>query len=836
MDGFSRFTEKAQESLSRAQNIMSEMSHTQLDLEHVLQALLEQPDSLAVRILQRMRVNPDFVRSRVNQLLDRKPKVAVEGGPVVTGQVYLTPQSKKLFEDAGEEATRMHDEYVGNEHLFAAVLTARSSEAPRILAELGVTKEKIYTAIREIRGSQSASDATAESRYQILEKYSTDLTAAARQGKLDPVVGRDKEITRVMQILSRRTKNNPALIGEPGVGKTAIVEGLAQKIVDANVPEILKDRRVLALDMAQLVAGSKFRGEFEERLKAVIQEIVNSRGEIILFIDEMHNVVGTGAAEGAIDAANMLKPALARGELQAIGATTLDEYRKHIEKDKALARRFQSIYVGAPTVEDTVMILRGLRDRYEAHHNLKITDGALEQAAHLSNRYITDRFLPDKAIDLMDEAAAKVRIEIYNMPDGLKKAEGKIRQLRLEEEAAWQERDYERAANFKSELLNLEEKLEHARSEWLAEKDLDEVVDEDEVAAVVASITGVPVTSMLEQEREKLLRMESTIHERIVGQSEAVTAVADSLRRSRSGLTDPDRPMGSFLFLGPTGVGKTELARQLADFMFDDENAMVRVDMSEYGERHTVSRMVGAPPGYVGYEDGGQLSEVVRRRPYQVVLFDEIEKAHPEVLNVLLQILDEGRLTDGQGHTVDFRNTILIMTSNVGAKSIGRQDSVGFRPLATDATAEQADELAYTEMKSRLTEQLRRSFRPEFLNRIDEIIIFRSLMKDEVKQIVDILIGDLRRRLEDRKVGLRVTDAAKDQILELGWDPEYGARPLRRTIQREVENQVAKLLLEDRCPEGCDVVVEAEDGKIVVVPDGDGVAVESDQVAVEVGA
>ena len=834
MEGFSRFTEKAQETLSRAQSIMVEMSHTQLDLEHVLQALLEQPESLAVRILQRMRVNPDFVRSRVNQLLDRKPKVRLEGGPVVTGQIYLTPQSKKLFDDAGEEANRMRDEYIGNEHLFIAVLSARSSEAQRILAELGVTKGKIYSAIRDIRGSQSASDATAENRYQILEKYSTDLTAAARQSKLDPVVGRNMEITRVMQILSRRTKNNPALIGEPGVGKTAIVEGLAQKIVAGNVPEILKNRRVLALDMAQLVAGSKFRGEFEERLKAVIQEIVNSRGEIILFIDEMHNVVGTGAAEGAIDAANMLKPALARGELQAIGATTLDEYRKHIEKDKALARRFQSIFVGAPSVEDTVKILHGLRDRYESHHNLKISDGALEQAAYLSNRYITDRFLPDKAIDLIDEAAAKVRIEIYDMPESLREAEAKIRQLRLDEEAAWRERDYERAANFKSELLKLEEKLENARSDWLAEKDLDEVVDEDEVAAVVASITGIPVTSMLEEESDKLLRMESTVHERIVGQHEAVTAVADALRRSRSGLADPDRPMGSFLFLGPTGVGKTELARQLAAFMFDDENAIVRVDMSEYGERHTVSRMLGAPPGYVGYQEGGQLSEVVRRRPYQVVLFDEIEKAHPEVLNVLLQILDEGRLTDGQGHTVDFRNTIVIMTSNVGAKAISKQDNVGFRPRPADASAEEADERDYRDMKARLVEQLRRSFRPEFLNRIDEIIIFRSLTKDEVKRIVDILISDLRERLVERKVGLHVTDAARDRILELGWDPDYGARPLRRTIQREVENRVAKLILESRCPEGCEVVVDAQDGEIVVESQG-GVKVEPDKVAVEAG-
>ncbi len=820
LDGFSRYTEKAQEAISHAHQIMLDHGHSQLDVEHVLLSLLAHPESLAVRILQRLRVNPDFVQGRVNEALQRAPKAMERGGSVPTGQIFVTPQSKALFEKAAEEATNMYDEYIGTEHLFLALVGVASSQAAQSLGELGVTGDKVREAIRDIRGTQGASSPTAENRYGTLEKYSTDLTAAARQGWLDPVVGRSNEITRVMQILSRRTKNNPALIGEPGVGKTAIIEGLAQRIVDGDVPELLKDKRVLALDMGQLIAGAKFRGEFEERLKAVIDEVVNARGEVILFIDEMHNVVGTGAAEGAIDAANMLKPALARGELQAIGATTLDEYRKNIEKDKALARRFQQVHVGAPTVEETIAILAGLRDRYEAHHGLQISDEALEQAAHLSNRYVTDRFLPDKAIDLIDEAGAKLRLQIFDMPDPLKEAESKIRQLRLEEEAAWQERDYERAANFKSELLKLEEQLLGARLEWLEEQNLNEVVTGEDIADVVSAITGIPVTSMLEEETQKLLRMESTIHERLIGQEEAVEAVADALRRSRAGLSDPSRPMGSFIFLGPTGVGKTELARQLASFMFDDSVAMMRVDMSEYGERHTVSRLVGAPPGYVGYDEGGQLAEVVRRRPYQVVLFDEIEKAHPEVLNILLQILDDGRLTDGQGHVVDFRNTIIIMTSNVGVERIRRQDSVGFRP-ASDGDGNEKDEAhSYKEMKSRLMTQLRQTFRPEFLNRVDEIIIFHSLTRKQVKEIVDIMIGDLRERLSEQSLGLEVTDSAKEIILEDGWDVEYGARPLRRAIQREIENRVSRVILDGECEAGCTVVVDGRDDEIVISIDG----------------
>ena len=816
LDGFTRYTEKAQQAISRAQQIMLELEHTQLDVEHVLLALLAEPDSLAVRILQRLRVNSDFVQSRVNQLLDRAPKTSRPAGSAPTGQIYVTPQSKALLEAAAEEATRMHDDYIGTEHLFLALVGISTSEAAKILAELGVTGQKVREAIRDIRGSQGSTSATAESRYGVLEKYSTDLTAAVRQGKLDPVVGREAEITRVMQILSRRTKNNPALIGEPGVGKTAIIEGLAQRITNGDVPELLKNKRVLALDMGLLIAGSKFRGEFEERLKAVIDEVVNARGEVMLFIDEMQNVVGTGAAEGAMDAASMLKPALARGELQAIGATTLDEYRKNIEKDKALARRFQPVYVGAPTVEETIAILEGLRDMYEAHHGLQISDEALEQAAKLSDRYVTDRFLPDKAIDLIDEAGAKLRLQIFDMPASLKEAEGKIRQLRLEEEAAWQERDYERAANFKSELLKLEEHLLKARTKWLEEQDLKEIVTGEDVAEVVSAVTGIPVTSMLEEETQKLLRMEGTIHERLIGQDEAVEAVADSLRRSRSGLADPNRPMGSFIFLGPTGVGKTELARQLAAFMFDDSAAMVRVDMSEYGERHTVSRLVGAPPGYVGYEEGGQLAEAVRRRPYQVVLFDEVEKAHPEVLNVLLQILDDGRLTDGQGHIVDFRNTIIIMTSNVGVERIRRQDSVGFRPAPDKEDDEREDSRKYEEMKTRLMTQLRQAFRPEFLNRVDEIIIFHSLTKEEVKEIVDIMIGDLRKRLAEKGLGLEVSDSAKEIILEHGWDAEYGARPLRRAIQREIENRVAKVILDGDCKEGGSILVDGRDGRIAI--------------------
>jgi len=814
--GFNRFTEKAQDVISRANQSMSDMRHSQLDVEHVLLALLEAPESLAIRILQKLRINPDFVRSRVSAMLDRLPKVNGEQGegPVATGQIYLTPQSKKLLDNAGTEATRMGDEYVGTEHLFLALINISNSEGAKIMSELGVTHDKVSNAIRQIRGSQGASSATAESRYGVLEKYSADLTAAARQGKLDPVIGRETEISRVMQILSRRTKNNPVLIGEPGVGKTAIIEGLAIRIVKSEVPELLKDRRVLALDMGQLIAGSKFRGEFEERLKSVIEEVVGSDGEVILFIDELHNVAGAGAAEGAIDAANMLKPALARGDLQTIGATTLDEYRKHVEKDKALARRFQTVYVDAPNVEDTILILKGLRDKYEDHHKLKISDEAIDAAATLSNRYVADRFLPDKAIDLVDEAAAKLRLRIFDMPEELREADNRIRQLEGEEESAWQARDYEKAATFKSQLLQLQENLDSARSGWLKEQNIRELVTHEDIAEVVAEATGIPVTAILEEEAEKLLRMESTIHEKLIGQNEAVVAVADAIRRSRSGLADPQRPMGSFVFLGPTGVGKTELARQLAAFMFDDSQAMVRVDMSEYGERHAVSRMIGAPPGYVGYEEGGQLAESVRRRPYQVVLFDEIEKAHPEVLNVLLQILDDGRLTDGQGHIVDFTNTVIIMTSNVGVSTIRRQDAVGFRPSLNDALDGEVDEQNYVEMRTGLLNQLRKAFRPEFINRIDEIVVFRSLMRSEVKQIVGIQIDDLRGRIKEQEINLEVTDTALELLLDAGWDSEYGARPMRRAIQREVENPVAKMVLESKCPPGCTVTVGADEGRI----------------------
>ena len=807
--GFGRLTEKAQEVIVGANQIMSDLGHTQFDAEHILLALLETRESSAVRILQRMRINPDFVRSRVNGVLDRKPKVASaeRRSDSAVEQIFITPRAKQLLDRAAAEADSLRDSYISTEHLFLAILALRDADAAKILLELGCTRQKTLAAIREIRGSQDASSKTAESRYAALDRYSTDLTALARRGQIDPVVGREVEIDRVMRILSRRTKNNPVLIGEPGVGKTAIVEGLAQRIVDGHVPELLASRRVLALDIGQMLAGSKFRGEFEDRLKSVIEEVINSRGNIILFIDELHNVVGAGSAEGAIDAANLLKPALARGELQAVGATTLDEFRRHIERDKALARRFQQVYVDQPDVDGTVDILRGLRPKYETHHRLKISDDALEQAARLSNRYITDRFLPDKAIDLMDEAAAKLRLQIFNMPEDLHALDGRLRELEGLEEEAWQNREYESAANYKSESIRLRDELTEKRAGWLSEHNISETVGADDIASVVSEATGVPVAAMLEGDMQKLLRIEEEIHRRLIGQDEAVTAVADALRRSRSGLSDPNRPMGSFIFLGPTGVGKTELSRQLAKFMFDDPDAMVRVDMTEYGERHTVSRLIGAPPGYVGYGEGGQLSETVRRRPYQVILFDEIEKAHPEVINTLLQVLDAGRLTDGQGRTVDFRNTILIMTSNVGAADLVRRDRVGF---GTETDGEGPD---HAEMRTSLLGRLRRHFPPEFLNRIDEVIIFRSLTRAEVGSVIDVQLGDLRERLASQGVELEISAAARELLLEEGWDPEYGARPMARTIRRRIENPAARMLLGGELAPDQELLVDAESGR-----------------------
>ncbi|NDJ51987.1 MAG: AAA domain-containing protein [Chloroflexi bacterium] len=801
MHRFDRFTERAQDATARALEILQRYNHTQVDTEHIMLALLEQPEGVIPQILDYLGVSGDALKDRLDEDLRQSPRTSGIYGSG-TGQVFITPRVQTVIQGAQDEANRLNDEYISTEHIFLAILRNTGTPSARFLKEAGVVRERVLEAIQEIRGGQRVTDPQAESRYQTLEKYSIDLTRRAAEGKLDPVIGRDDEILRVIQVLSRRTKNNPVLIGDAGVGKTAIVEGLAQKIQSNDVPEILVGKRIVSLDLGQMIAGSRFRGEFEERLKAVISEVQRAEGEIILFIDEIHQVVGAGAAQGALDASNMMKPALARGELQVVGATTLDEYRQHIEKDSALERRFAPVFVEEPSIDESIDILRGLKHRYEAHHGITFTDEALVASVKLSHRYVTDRHLPDKAIDVMDEAAAKVRVALYSMPSELKEMRNEIERLQGEEEQAVHGRLYEEAAQFKTQRLQLEAEFQAEHDQWLSENTLDEVVDANDIADVIASWTGIPVNQMLETEAEKLLRMEEALHERIIGQDEAIEAVSDAIRRARSGLKDPKRPIGSFIFLGSSGVGKTELAKTLAEFMFDDEDALIRIDMSEYREAHTASRMFGAPPGYVGYEEGGQLTEAVRRRPYRVILFDEIEKAHPEIWNSLLQILDDGRLTDGQGRTVDFRNTVIIMTSNLGTKFARRGGTLGFVKSTDPQTV--ADH-------SEIEKALRDTFRPEFLNRVDEIIIFAPLSIGDVERIVDLQMSLVAERLAEQGLSVELTDAARNWLARQGYDPAFGARPLKRALQKYVESPLSVQLLRGEFTEGAVVRVDAND-------------------------
>jgi ATP-dependent Clp protease ATP-binding subunit ClpB len=852
-----KFTDKAQESVITAQNLASEFTHAEVTPEHLLVALVEQQGGIVPSVLRKLTLDPGRVAADARKLLDNLPKA-------YGADLRFSPRMKLIFDSAQAEAQRLQDEYVSTEHLLLALASeAGRSPGAQLLQRIGATKDALYNALTQVRGSQRVTSQNPETTYEALVRYGRDLTDLARKGKLDPVIGRDEEVRRVIQVLSRRTKNNPVLIGEPGVGKTAIVEGLAQRIIRGDVPEGLKNKKIFALDMGALVAGAKYRGEFEERLKAVLKEIADSEGQIILFIDELHTVVGAGAAEGAMDASQMLKPMLARGELHTIGATTLDEYRKHIEKDAALERRFQPVLVGEPNVEDTISILRGLRERYEIHHGVKFKDAALVAAAVLSHRYISDRFLPDKAIDLMDEAASKLRMEIDSMPAELDEVRRRIMQLEIEREALRKERDpasRERLSRLEKELADLKEEQTRLQAHWEQEKQaiqtirqlkeqleqvrlaieaaqrsgdyakaselqygrlpeleqkireqearlaelqksqrmLKEEVDEEDIAEVVAKWTNIPVSRLMEGEIQKLIHMEERLHQRVIGQNEAIRAVSNAIRRARAGLQDPNRPLGSFIFLGPTGVGKTELARALAEFLFDDEHAMIRIDMSEYQEKHTVSRMIGAPPGYVGYEEAGQLTEAVRRRPYSVVLFDEIEKAHPEVLNVLLQLLDDGRLTDGKGRTVDFKNVVVIMTSNLGSHLI----------------AEHTGDLTEG-IRRQVTEALRQHFRPEFLNRVDEVIFFHALGLEHMKAIVDIQIRGLLKRLEERKIHVELTEAAKNFLVSEGYDPTYGARPLKRTIQRRVLDPLALRVLEGDFREGDRITVDVGDNELI---------------------
>jgi ATP-dependent Clp protease ATP-binding subunit ClpB len=852
-----KLTLKAQEALQEAKAVAERKHHQQIDVEHLLAALLGQKEGIVIPILQKLGSNPDLIASQLENELNRIPQVTGRGA----GQVYLSSRLNEILNNAWKEAERLTDEYVSTEHLLIAIADEKQGAAFQILRRSGVTKDAIFRVLQEIRGPHRVTDQNPEEKYQALKRYARDLTEEARKGKLDPVIGRDDEIRRVIQVLSRRTKNNPVLIGEPGVGKTAIVEGLAQRIVKGDIPETLKNKKLVALDLGALIAGAKFRGEFEDRLKAVLKEISNAAGNIILFIDELHTLVGAGAAEGAIDASNMLKPALARGELRCVGATTLNEYRKYVEKDAALERRFQPIYVSQPSVEDTIAILRGLKERYEIHHGVKIKDSAIIAAAMLSHRYISDRFLPDKAVDLIDESASRLRIEIDSVPVEIDEVQRKIMQLEIERQALKKEKDkasFERLKKLEKELADLKEEVGEKKVKWdnekkgisrireikekiektkqmmkeaerevnysrlaelqygemarleselkkeegklaelqKSEKMLKEEVDEEDVAEVVSKWTGIPVSRMLEGEVEKLVHMEERLKQRVVGQDDAIIAVSNAVRRARAGLQDPNRPIGSFIFMGPTGVGKTELARALAEFLFDDEQAMVRIDMSEYMEKHSVARLIGAPPGYVGYEEGGFLTEAVRRRPYSIVLMDEIEKAHPDVFNILLQILDDGRLTDGHGRTVDFKNTVVIMTSNIGSQwimDLGEKD--------------------YEEMRRRVMDAVKAQFKPEFLNRVDELIIFHSLGLEQIKAIVEIQVKKLEQRLSEKRIQLKMTEKAKEWLAKEGFDPAYGARPLKRVIQKEIQDKLAMKLLEGKFKEGNIITADLDDRK-----------------------
>ncbi|CCU79615.1 ATP-dependent Clp protease, ATP-binding subunit ClpC / Negative regulator of genetic competence clcC/mecB [Halanaerobium saccharolyticum subsp. saccharolyticum DSM 6643] len=797
---FAKFTERARKVLSIAEQEALKLKHSYVGTEHILYGLIAEGQGIAARALIDNKVNKEVIESKIIDMIG-------EGQNEVKGSIGLTPRSKKVLNLAMDEARKMGHNYIGTEHLLLGLIREGEGVAVRILMDLNSDIGNIKEEVIDLLGGKNSikkKSKSANKKTKNLDEYSRDLTEMAKENKLDPVIGRDNEINRVIQVLSRRTKNNPVLIGEPGVGKTAIIEGLAQMIVSENVPELLLNKRVVSLDLSSLVAGSKYRGEFEQRLKAVMNEIIES-GDIILFIDEMHTLVGAGAAEGAIDAANILKPALARGELQAIGATTLDEYRKYIEKDAALERRFQSVLVEENSTEEAIDILKGLRDPYEAHHKVKITDQAIEDAVILSHRYISDRFLPDKAIDLIDEAASKVRLSNSTRPPEFKELSKKLEEAEKEKEAAVKNQEFEKAARMRDKEKTLEKELKELKNNWENEKGKAEaVVTTEDIAEIVSSWTGIPVTKLEEAETERLLRLEDELHKRVIGQDEAIKAVSEAVRRARAGLKDPKRPIGSFIFLGPTGVGKTELAKTLAETMFNDEDAMIRVDMSEYMEKHSVSRLVGSPPGYVGHDEGGQLTEPVRRRPYSVILFDEIEKAHPDVFNVLLQILEDGVLTDTHGRKVDFKNTIVIMTSNVGADFIEKQSQLGFK-------TENDEEASYDRMKDNVISQLRKTFRPEFLNRLDEIIVFHSLNKEHIKKIVDLMLEDLRDRLKEKDIELKMTEAAKSKLAEDGYDSEFGARPLRRAIQRKIENPLSIKILDHEFEEKNTITVDVED-------------------------